>query len=88
MIDSNKLKNGIREYVDKYGEIYMPITRFNILLERSEKRGHWIMDETGAEYCSECGKYPFDDGIHHIAGWHSDYCPHCGAKMEERKDDE
>lgn len=44
--------------------------------------GEWIMDRTGAEYCSECGKYPFDDGEYHIAGWHSDYCPHCGAKMD------
>lgn len=45
------------------------------------RHGKWIMDWTRAEYCSECGEYPFDDGMHHIAGWHSDYCPHCGAKM-------
>jgi len=52
------------------------------------KHGKWIMDRTGAEYCSECGKYPFDDGEYHIVGWHSDYCPHCGAKMGGDNDEQ
>lgn len=80
MIDSNKLKNGIREYVDKYGEIHMSITRFNILLERSEKRGHW-KGKPIAGYstvrCSECG-----DVFRENSGkWN--YCPNCGSKMDE-----
>lgn len=46
------------------------------------KHGHWIHDETGANYCSECNEYPYDDGEYHLV-WHTDYCPHCGAKMVE-----
>ena len=50
------------------------------------RHGHWLLDSSGAEFCSECGEYPFDDGEYHISGWSSKYCPNCGAKMkgEER----
>lgn len=44
--------------------------------------GHWEHDETGANFCSVCYEYPYDDGEYHLL-WHTDYCPHCGAKMEE-----
>lgn len=46
------------------------------------KHGYWEHDETGANFCSVCDKYPYDDGEYHLI-WHTDYCPHCGAKMEE-----
>lgn len=44
--------------------------------------GKWLHDSTGANYCSECGMYPYDDGKYHMV-WHADYCPNCGARMEE-----
>ena len=55
------------------------------LLENTEPRKHgcWIKDSSGAEFCSECNQYPYDDGEYHIANWHSRYCPHCGAKMDD-----
>lgn len=54
-------------------------------LEQQPKTGHWI--ETSEEtVCSECGKYPYDDGEYHIANWSSDYCPNCGADMRGRED--
>lgn len=44
------------------------------------KHGHWIGD-----FCSECGKDALCDcDKYEIYGTiHSDYCPHCGAKMDE-----
>lgn len=47
------------------------------------KRGEWIKDRSGAEYCSKCLKYPYDDGEYYIAGWNSDFCPRCGADMRK-----
>lgn len=45
------------------------------------RRGRWIYREFDDEYgwrqeyeCSECGKYSYFD---------TDYCPNCGAKMNE-----
>ena len=42
------------------------------------KHGRWIYpnDETYPPYCSECKQ----DAIDYIE---SDYCPHCGARMDE-----
>ena len=45
--------------------------------------GHWEHDEAGANFCSVCDMYPYDDGEYHLV-WHTDYCPHCGTKMDER----
>lgn len=45
------------------------------------KHGHWMHDSTGANFCSECGMYPYDDGEYHLV-WHANYCPNCGAKMD------
>lgn len=60
-------------------------------LEQQPKTGHWVEKEfsvmAGASAkCSECGEYA--KGIGHDNGFSMDYtfydyCPHCGAKMEE-----
>lgn len=50
------------------------------------RHGHWEHDKSGATICSVCSKYIFDDGIYHLV-WYTNYCPHCGAKMDgERKE--
>lgn len=46
------------------------------------RHGHWEHDSTGANFCSECLEYPYDDGEYHMV-WHCSYCPNCGAKMDE-----
>lgn len=48
------------------------------------RHGHWEHDGTGANFCSACGEYPYDDGEYHLV-WHTNYCPHCGAKMDEEE---
>lgn len=54
----------------------------NVLLMDTQeiRHGHWIGD-----FCSECGKDALCDcDKYEIYGTiHSDYCPHCGAKMDE-----
>lgn len=44
--------------------------------------GKWLHDESGANFCSECMKYAYEDEEYHMI-WHTQYCPHCGAKMEK-----
>lgn len=46
--------------------------------------GEWI-ETTSGTICSNCGEYPYDDGEYHIANWHSDFCPSCGADMGQQK---
>ena len=45
------------------------------------KQGEWIETSEGT-MCSNCHKFPYDDGEYHIANWHSDFCPNCGARMK------
>lgn len=53
---------------------------------RINLHGLWIKDDTGATYCSCCGRYPYDDGEYRISGWAPDYCPNCGAEMRLEED--
>ena len=46
-------------------------------------QGEWIETSDGT-MCGNCHKFPYDDGEYHIANWHSDFCPNCGADMRER----
>ena len=89
-IDADRLKNGIMQYADKYGEISCSVTAFNILLERfaadvqEVKHGHWksinrnkYNDDEAT--CSVCG-VTFSSGYSDPSWW--DYCPHCGSRMD------
>lgn len=55
-------------------------------LKAEQRKGEWIETSEGT-MCSNCHKYPYDDGEYHIANWHSDYCPNCGADMRGEEDD-
>lgn len=74
----------INKILDNYKIIVVPKDSQPVPL----KHGRWITDDTGAEYCSNCHEYPYDDGEYYIANWHSNYCPNCGARMDEVKDNE
>lgn len=49
------------------------------------RHGHWeykhLWKGVEAKYC-ECS------ACHHPAWWPTDYCPNCGAKMDEVREDE
>ena len=47
-IDADRLKNGIMQYADKYGEISCSVTAFNILLER------FATDVAEVVRCKDC----------------------------------
>lgn len=56
------------------------------------KRGRWAKDEKGTfHHCSECGGESFRDvdcwGLEYQE-YCTDYCPHCGARMDGGTDDE
>lgn len=69
-----------------------------LLKEQPEqKHGHWILDPNGMDWnlpawvCSEChgrnNNLPLMDGVneHNVYRWAgSQYCPCCGAKMDEK----
>lgn len=46
------------------------------------KSGKWVRDEFGS-VCSYCGLYAYRDKFGEPM--ESNYCPNCGAKMEEEK---
>ena len=56
------------------------------------RHGHWAIDEEDIEwgnslkkrYCTNCGKRPHYDKEKREFIL-SDYCPHCGAKLDEVK---
>lgn len=53
------------------------------------KHGHWICVDCG-DYeecvCSVCGGENF--GENYMIGSTANYCPHCGAKMDEEGEDD
>ena len=51
------------------------------------KHGRWIdMGDNSAPICSECKSKAL---LNYESDYHkSDYCPHCGAKMDEGEEDE
>lgn len=49
-------------------------------IQADRPHGEWIETSEGT-MCGNCHKFPYDDGEYHIANWHSDFCPICGAKM-------
>ena len=53
----------------------------NIEDDFGKKAGEWVETSEGT-MCGNCHKFPYDDGEYHIANWHSDYCPNCGAIMK------
>lgn len=50
---------------------------------RKNVHGEWLVDKYNAEFCSVCGKHPYNDGEYYVVGWYSDFCPNCGALMSE-----
>ena len=51
------------------------------------RHGRWIPveDDDMFCYCSECGTHEYKETIEVL---HYDYCPYCGAKMDEENDNE
>lgn len=53
----------------------------------TEKHAHWIEDEYCGYYaCSNCDGIGTANGMSPIEDCHLNYCPYCGAKMDEVAD--
>ena len=84
-----------REYaVDAVADVYYNTPDINLSCEKFEAailkiqaadvasviHAHWIKyPDCGVTKCSNCG-WSIEEC------WDSDYCPHCGAKMDEKED--
>lgn len=47
------------------------------------KHGHWIKDDNGTYSCSVCQSW-----IPNEQHYYANYCLHCGAKMDEREEEQ
>ena len=84
-----------REYaVDAVADVYYNTPDINLSCEKFEAailkiqaadvapviHAHWIRyPDCGVTKCSNCG-WSIEEC------WDSDYCPHCGAQMDEKED--
>lgn len=57
-----------------------------LLKEREAKNGYWINPTSQDCHCSECGEQPIHEPGGSVPLY--DFCPYCGAKMEEKWNDE
>lgn len=46
------------------------------------RHGHWILQANGHGMCSTCGIF-----VNLLNGMTWEYCPNCGAKMDEERED-
>ena len=53
------------------------------VLNSMEKRGTWVTDN-GEIKCSQCG-IDAPTSAFSLKQWQPEYCPHCGTKMERKK---
>ena len=67
---------------------YLSVTEYvkNIAntISSAEKVGEWLRDDDGALVCSICD-YPAEYNPISNDFIETNYCPNCGARMEERK---
>ena len=66
-----------------FTELYFHTDPEMVEQEPKPKTGYWVHKGQGI-YCSECGK---ESGYNSFgASRFSDYCPNCGAKMDEQEE--
>lgn len=86
LIDADALKSFYASWSDKNTEfIKAEVDRFVDLQITVDAEpvihGHWI-NRRNSVYCSRCGK-GYRNGVGTISALNHNYCPNCGAKMDE-----
>ena len=73
-----------KEEIDQLPTVNIPTTVGESVGALRVRHGKWLPREEGVVYpfwerytCSACGKHADN----------TEYCPHCGAKMDERKEE-
>lgn len=79
-------KKAVFEYdVCEIGKVTLECMDELMAMIADRPQGEWIETSEGT-MCSNCHKFPYDDGEYHMANWHSDFCPNCGARMKGADD--
>lgn len=73
-----------KEEIDQLPTVNIPTAVGELVGALPVRHGKWIRDEFGAR-CGACGLYAYRDKFGQP--WESPYCPICGAKMGERKEE-
>lgn len=89
-IEEDHLIENLYVQSDDDGYICCPVDELEEMIKaeptayvRENVPGEWLVDKYNAEFCSVCGKHPYNDGEYYVVGWDSDFCPHCGADMRK-----
>ena len=62
------------------------VNQIPIIEAEPVKHAHWIKQKREIFKCSNCGNYLDFGGVNAGRG-DANYCPNCGAKMDEKTDD-
>lgn len=72
---------GCLKCAEEHWQLAEWLTDYKRLLKQEPKTGHWT---NGNPICPYCGEDKFKDLDADIwADWQPNYCPNCGAKMQE-----
>ena len=94
LIDANEILKSEHQHYDYMADEYYVLVRDieNAPTVDAEpvKHGHWNEAKDGVLWCSVCisdAPYVEDSWGYVIHAPHYDYCPNCGAKMDEVTED-
>ncbi len=89
----NVAVSGPRSTAKEVGQAILDVSNYIINIIKKEptvetvKHAHWIEDEYCGYYaCSNCDGIGTANGMSPIEDCHLNYCPYCGAKMDEVAD--
>ena len=91
--ERNDLANRCKEWMKNQLEnnITTPLDTVHMVLAYLDMNGYlnkvvhgeWILNDDQVYECKDCGYVPSFDGYTYY-----NFCPNCGARMDERRDDE
>lgn len=84
LIDADKLKEHYAWWDNEDKKIFDTIIDLQPIVDAEPVRhGRWILQTNGHGMCSTCGTF-----VDLLNGMTWEYCPQCGAKMDEVTDNE
>ena len=81
LIDADEYKKRISRYPTIKAIAFKELRYVKTIDAEPVRHGHWIMKPNGYGTCSNCQKCSLDI----MGGVDSNYCPNCGAKMDEEE---
>lgn len=90
LIDADKVAEAIA-WLDEYDfviwhDVQKCIDKVPTVDAEPVRHGHWEWHEDACDYfCSNCKRFVYNCSLEIVSGEYQ-YCPHCGAKMDEVED--